>query len=61
MNGNISNKGRIFELEKAYKSLEHTEKQKTDFFIHLAHEIKTPLTLIKNYLDKNKVETIIKY
>ena len=38
-------KQRTLELEEA-----HT--QKTQFFINLAHETKTPLTLIKNYLDK---------
>jgi signal transduction histidine kinase/DNA-binding NarL/FixJ family response regulator len=35
---------RTSELKKA-------EEQKTLFFINLAHETKTPLTLIKNYLD----------
>lgn len=38
-----------------YKHLEKTlrkvNKQKTQFFINLAHETKTPLTLIRNYLD----------
>jgi len=32
--------------------LENANQQKTRFFINLAHETKTPLTLIKNYLDK---------
>jgi signal transduction histidine kinase/DNA-binding LacI/PurR family transcriptional regulator/DNA-binding NarL/FixJ family response regulator len=39
-------------LAKANKKLSQSEKQKTRFFINIAHETKTPLTLIKNYLDK---------
>jgi signal transduction histidine kinase/DNA-binding NarL/FixJ family response regulator len=31
--------------------LKKVHKQKTDFFINLAHETKTPVTLISNYLD----------
>jgi len=34
------------------KELLKANKQKTRFFINLAHETKTPLTLIKNYLEK---------
>ncbi|MBN1700000.1 MAG: response regulator [Spirochaetales bacterium] len=34
------------------ESLKRLDREKTDFFINLAHEIKTPLTLIKNYLNK---------
>ncbi|MBN2535862.1 MAG: response regulator [Spirochaetales bacterium] len=52
MNRETRLKERILELEKAYKTLELTDKQKTEYFIHLAHEIKTPLTFIKNYLEK---------
>lgn len=32
--------------------LEKANEQKTNFFINLAHETKTPLTLISNYLDE---------
>ncbi|MBN2534255.1 MAG: response regulator [Spirochaetales bacterium] len=34
------------------KQLEYANKQKTNFFINLAHETKTPLTIISNYLDR---------
>ncbi|MBN2440249.1 MAG: substrate-binding domain-containing protein [Spirochaetales bacterium] len=40
------------ELEKANMELKQADKQKTNFFINIAHETKTPLTLIKNYLEK---------
>ncbi|MCG8571210.1 MAG: ATP-binding protein [Spirochaetes bacterium] len=44
------------ELEKRVyqrtQQLEEEKEAKTSFFINLAHETKTPLTLIKNYLDK---------
>jgi len=43
---------RTKQLEKAKESIEQKEKQKTSFFINLAHETKTPLTLISNYLHK---------
>jgi len=32
--------------------LKLSEEQKACFFINLAHETKTPLTLIRNYLQK---------
>lgn len=38
----------IYLLEEIAES----EKQKTNLFVSLTHEIKTPLTLISNYLDK---------
>ena len=38
-------------LEKSKKEIETMSKQKTNFFINLAHETKTPLTLISNYFD----------
>ncbi len=44
------------ELEKKViertKKLEDANSQKVNFFVNFAHEIKTPLTLISNYLDK---------
>ncbi|MBN2534034.1 MAG: substrate-binding domain-containing protein [Spirochaetales bacterium] len=42
---------RTIELEHAKKKLEEANEQKTQFFINLAHDTKTPLTLIQNYLD----------
>ena len=35
------------------RELEYANKQKTDAFINISHEIKMPLTLISNYLDKH--------
>ncbi|MBN2439998.1 MAG: HAMP domain-containing histidine kinase, partial [Spirochaetales bacterium] len=39
------------ELFERSRQLENINRQKTNFFINLAHEIKTPLTLISNYLE----------
>ena len=38
------------------KQLEDANRQKTTFFINLAHEMKTPLTLIDNYLDNDMIK-----
>ncbi|MBN2444068.1 MAG: response regulator [Spirochaetales bacterium] len=38
--------------DKQQRELQRLNKEKTIFFINIAHEIKTPLTLIKNYLNK---------
>jgi len=38
-----------------YSDKERSERsnlEKTEFFINLAHEVKTPLTLISNYMDE---------
>lgn len=40
------------EVVKRTKELEKINEQKTNNFINLVHETKTPLTLIKNYLDE---------
>ncbi|MCO5238929.1 MAG: ATP-binding protein [Chitinophagaceae bacterium] len=45
------------EVSKRTKELEKINEQRTNNFINLVHETKTPLTLIKNYLD----EYIAKY
>jgi len=45
------------EVEKRTKELERINEQKVNNFINLVHETKTPLTLIKNYLE----EYIVKY
>jgi len=39
-------------VEDRTLQLEEAQKQKTNFFVNIAHETKTPLTLISNYLDK---------
>ena len=40
------------EVNKRTKELEKINEQRTNNFINLVHETKTPLTLIKNYLDE---------
>lgn len=40
------------EVYKRTKELEKINEQKTNTFVNLAHETKTPLTLIKNYLEE---------
>ena len=39
------------EVEKRTRELDRLNQQKVNTFINLAHDIKTPLTLINNYLD----------
>lgn len=55
-------------VKERTKKLEEVNNQKTTFFINLAHETKTPLTLIKNYLERyilkyglNEELKIVKY
>lgn len=45
-------KERTLELETAKNQIEKNAGKKTALFINLAHETKTPLTLIGNYLDR---------
>jgi signal transduction histidine kinase/DNA-binding NarL/FixJ family response regulator len=40
------------ELREAKERIEENNEQRTNYFINLAHETKTPLTLISNYLDR---------
>ena len=40
------------EEEVKNKNIEEMTRQKTDLFINIAHELKTPVTLISNYLEK---------
>ena len=40
------------EVDKRTKELEIINEQRTNTFVNLAHEIKTPLTLINNYLEE---------
>jgi signal transduction histidine kinase/DNA-binding NarL/FixJ family response regulator len=40
------------ELREAKEKIEENNEQRTNYFINLAHETKTPLTLISNYLDR---------
>jgi signal transduction histidine kinase/DNA-binding NarL/FixJ family response regulator len=39
------------EVEALYEELRAAAEEKTSFFINLAHETKTPLTIISNYLE----------
>jgi signal transduction histidine kinase/ligand-binding sensor domain-containing protein/DNA-binding NarL/FixJ family response regulator len=43
---------RTRELTEAKEALEEAIRRKSTFFINLAHETKTPLTFIQNYLDR---------
>jgi two-component system sensor histidine kinase ChiS len=48
--GQITEQNR--ELKKLNQELDEAHRQKTNFFISIAHETKTPLTLINNYLQQ---------
>lgn len=39
-------------IENQKNELEEIYNNKTSYFVNIAHEIRTPLTLIKNYMDK---------
>lgn len=39
-------------VKERTRQLELSNEQKTNFFVNLAHETKTPLTLIRNYFDE---------
>jgi len=38
------------------KQLEEANQQKTNFFVNISHETKTPLTLISNYIEKDIIK-----
>jgi len=40
------------EVDKRIRELEKINEQRTNTFVNLAHETKTPLTLINNYLEE---------
>jgi signal transduction histidine kinase/DNA-binding NarL/FixJ family response regulator len=42
----------IIEVDKRTKQLENINEQRTNTLVNLAHETKTPLTLINNYLEE---------
>jgi signal transduction histidine kinase len=43
----------LTKLEETNNMLRKANEQKTQFFINVAHETKTPLTLIRNYLERS--------
>jgi signal transduction histidine kinase/DNA-binding NarL/FixJ family response regulator len=43
---------RTQELLESKNKIETLSQQRINYFVNLAHEIRTPLTLVKNYLDK---------
>ena len=45
-------KEKTCELEAAKLKIENASEQRSNYFVNLAHETKTPLTLISNYLDR---------
>ena len=49
----LKSEAEAYENEMAKEVLERTHEQKTTFFMNFAHETKTPLTIIKNYLLKD--------
>lgn len=51
---NLEEKVRIrtYELDKAKHEVEDSSRQKTMFFINIAHETKTPLTLLSNFFER---------
>ena len=46
----LADRYRLIRIEK--ERAERVNLEQTEFFINLSHEIKTPLTLVLNYLDK---------
>jgi signal transduction histidine kinase/DNA-binding LacI/PurR family transcriptional regulator len=51
---------RVEELNSAYRTLEKLDKNKSDFIQVAAHELRTPITVIKGYMTMMKSEPAIK-
>lgn len=47
----LHSQSEAFELRKEKTAIEKNAQLKTELFVNIAHETKTPLTLISNYLD----------
>lgn len=45
-------KEKTLSIERSNKAIKQEAKKRSDLFVNIAHETKTPLTLISNYLDK---------
>lgn len=51
---------RTLQLEKAYETLEKLDKNKASFITVIAHELRTPLSLVKGYAEMLKTDPSVK-